>query len=115
MLRSILLFLAVLLAVQFTWAGAAAYCQHETDASAVSHFGHHEHVHKDLGKKSSVGKLVADADCNVCHASCAHPLRSEMVAALVQEVATAPLSPVAARPSSPPPGSPYRPKWSRLT
>ncbi|MGJ7509874.1 cation efflux protein, CzcI family [Variovorax sp. GT1P44] len=115
MLRSIVLFLAVLLAVQFTWAGAAAYCQHETDASAVPHFGHHEHVHKDVGKKSTDSKLVADPDCNVCHASCAHPLRSEVAATLVENVDATPLPPTAAQASSPPPSSPYRPKWSRLT
>lgn len=60
-----LIFLVVLLPLQFAWAGAAAYCQHET-AETTYHFGHHEHVHHGKAKTGD-NTLLADQDCVVCH------------------------------------------------
>lgn len=40
--------LLVLLPIQFSWAAAAAYCEHESGARA-DHFGHHEHDHQGSG------------------------------------------------------------------
>lgn len=67
--RLLILFLVLVLPLQFAWAGAAAYCQHES-GSAAKHFGHHEHQHhggnadtSKLGKPQFAG---ADADCQTC-------------------------------------------------
>lgn len=68
-MRRIILFLALVLPLQFAWAGAAAYCQHETDPAQTQHFGHHAHRHHVDAEKSPSGKLVADNDCGTCHAA----------------------------------------------
>lgn len=84
MRRWLTLFLLFMLPVQFCWAAAAAYCQHEA-AAAKTHIGHHAHEHeakpgdadagagKHAGKAAAVkgGKLVADNDCGYCHLSVA--------------------------------------------
>ena len=55
MRRVILSLLILLLPLQFSWAVAASYCQHEDQVESrvqpsagggVSHFGHHEHEHQ---------------------------------------------------------------------
>ncbi|SEL39110.1 hypothetical protein SAMN05216359_108144 [Roseateles sp. YR242] len=85
--------LLVLLPLQFTWAVAASYCQHEV-ATGEWHFGHHMHQHASLAQQdaskgqggeasqhagsvlnqksaqddpASPGKLSVDNDCGVCH------------------------------------------------
>jgi hypothetical protein len=89
MRRWLTLFLLFMLPVQFSWAAAAAYCQHEA-AAAQTHIGHHAHEHeatpgdaqadaagkhdgKHDGKAAAAkgGKLVADNDCGYCHLSVA--------------------------------------------
>jgi hypothetical protein len=78
MRRWLTLLLLFVLPAQFSWAAAAAYCQHEPATAAVSHIGHHSHVHKagktDKTEKSGVAKLAADNDCGYCHLSFAKPL-----------------------------------------
>jgi len=72
MKRYFLIFLLVLLPLQFSWAVAGAYCAHEE--AAVSHFGHHVHKHhettddetRDDGKHEAK-KIQADTDCEYCH------------------------------------------------
>ena len=116
MRRSLLVLLVFVLLAQFSWARAAAYCQHERgNAPVAAHWGHHEHAHPDLGqKKSPDSKLVADADCNVCHASCAHPLCAELDAATASGVSGS-LVPRALIPlASAPSGAPDRPQWPAL-
>jgi len=71
MLRSFLIFVAMLLPLQFAWSAAAAYCQHETAEQQSKHFGHHFHAHKGEAKKSSESALLADSDCASCQASAA--------------------------------------------
>jgi len=61
-----ILLMIAFLPFQFTWAAAAAYCQHETGTVAQAHFGHHEHVHQDTGDKGDAKKAV-HPDCVVCH------------------------------------------------
>ncbi len=65
MCRFIAILLLVLLPLQASWAGAAAYCQHETSNVAKNHFGHHEHVHKTDSDQSP--KKQVHGDCAVCH------------------------------------------------
>ena len=69
MLRTFLIFVALLLPLQFAWSAASAYCQHETSELQSKHFGHHSHAHKGEAKKSSDSKLMADSVCASCQAS----------------------------------------------
>jgi len=71
MVRLFVVFIALLLPLQFAWSAASAYCQHETAEQQSKHLGHHFHAHKGEAKKSSDSKLLADADCASCHASAA--------------------------------------------
>ena len=71
MRRLVLICMMLLLPLQWTWAAAAAYCEHESSATA-QHLGHHEHKHHAAtGDKSdkSASKALADNDCGVCHLS----------------------------------------------
>lgn len=67
MRRYFLILVLLILPVQFSWAAAARYCQHET-ASAPWHPGHHEHRHQTAESKPDFEKKsVLDTDCGVCH------------------------------------------------
>ena len=79
MRRWLTLVLLVLLPIQFTWASAAPYCQHEVTDSF--HFGHHVHEHlaspsadaqgdgsQDQGGNQDRG-LTVDSDCGYCQFS----------------------------------------------
>jgi len=77
MRRWLVLFLAVLLPLQFAWSAASGYCQHETDSAQSAHFGHHVHVHKGEAKKTGDSKFGADSDCAACHATGAFFLASK--------------------------------------
>ncbi len=45
MQRLVLLFLLLLLPVQWTWSAAASVCRHEASTQQSRHFGHHAHEH----------------------------------------------------------------------
>ena len=114
MLRSFLIFVAMLLPLQFTWSAASAYCQHETTEQQSKHFGHHFHAHKGEVKKSSDSKLMADSDCASCHANAATAIPTkldgrhfEAPSLIAGVVATPPFSSALAR-------APDRPQWLRL-
>jgi hypothetical protein len=123
MQRFILVLLALVLPLQFAWAGAAAYCAHEVAASAKAHVGHHEHSHQaDSGKpdqptepaqdKSKLG--LADPDCGICHIASlpfaradAPDVRAERRVELAPPVPQSSFSSHSAR-------APDRPQWPRL-
>lgn len=67
--RLLIILMLLALPLQFSWAAAAVYCQHE-EASTTQHFGHHEHKHDAEAdqqiEKSSLSKL--HKDCGYCHA-----------------------------------------------
>lgn len=112
MKRWLVVLLALLLPVQFAWAGAAAYCAHETDASRTQHFGHHEHVHKAAAEKPAGAKSLGDNDCGTCHAGSALLEATTSTSALpassiVVPHSPAPLPTALAR-------APDRPQWLRL-
>lgn len=114
MKRLIVLLFALLLPVQFAWAGAAAYCGHETTPAQTRHFGHHEHVHSASSESSTSGKLAIDADCGSCHASGSSLLTDALVTAAVEPSSTAavpyPLRPLPTTLAR----VPDRPQWLRL-
>jgi hypothetical protein len=87
MRRWLLVFLLFVLPLQFAWAGAAGYCQHEQEAKAW-HLGHHSHEHADPQDATAAPDADGDTaaplgldhgDCSVCHLGCAKPFASVMV------------------------------------
>lgn len=93
--KALVIFLLVLLPVQFVWGAAAVYCQHE-QGNEVSHFGHHLHKHQGKVTKSVDGssdktKLVSgeDVDCVSCHLSCAPVVSDVRLRVLADEMTQA--------------------------
>lgn len=91
MKRFLLIFLLIVLPLQYSWAAAAAYCQHENEPT--THFGHHSHQHQaqqadepdDKDKTAQVHH-----DCGVCQfAGQASFLTSLPEVAVVPDVFTA--------------------------
>ena len=79
MRRWLVVFLLLVLPLQFAWAAAAPYCAHETAAAASKHPGHHQHVHQDGSEAANAddeggGAGVKHTDCASCHAGCAATL-----------------------------------------
>ena len=114
MCRWLVLVVAFLLPLQFAWAGASAYCQHETTEQQSKHFGHHFHAHKGEAKKSSDSKLMADADCASCHASASAAMLTQLDGRDFE--ATSASADVVLAPSftSALARAPDRPQWLRL-
>lgn len=78
--RILIIFLVVLLPVQFVWGAAAGYCRHEQGRQA-QHYGHHLHEHQVeatalAGEEQQGGQPLTgeDADCISCHLSCTTPV-----------------------------------------
>ncbi len=70
MRRWLVIFLLLCMPLQFAWAAAGVYCQHENGAAA-KHFGHHEHEHHaDANTPDPTGSGGIDGDCGACHAGC---------------------------------------------
>ncbi|MBV8156545.1 MAG: cobalt-zinc-cadmium resistance protein [Dyella sp.] len=122
MRRLLLVFLVVLLPLQFAWAGAAAYCSHEqVDAQQGStwHFGHHTHEHKaddghDGGAKSAKSAKLPDGDCNACHFPGSHGLFGEMRLTSDHDFVTVRYRPRVSAFGSIPAPVPERPQWPGL-
>ncbi len=74
MRKVLLILLLFALPFQYSWAAAAAYCQHGT--THATHFGHHSHQHvaqagEAADKSEEKAKMAAlDDDCGYCHLSC---------------------------------------------
>lgn len=100
MRRFVAILLLMVLSVQFSWAAAASYCEHEQDATP-QHIGHHEHQHAQAepgldkspadapdedGSKKATG---AHADCAYCHLSAAKNF-STLTMALPRSTASSP-------------------------
>jgi len=114
MLRFLALCFALLLPLQFAWAGAAAYCEHETSSVRAEHFGHHAHVHEAEGGQKASGKFVADADCGACHATgsmlAANITGARALPSSSAHAVPTPLLPIASAVGR----APDRPQWLRL-
>ena len=83
MRRLFILFILVLLPIQFVWGSAAQYCTHESSSQTSAHFGHHSHAHegsdeatKTSGFAASLGTV--DGDCASCHLGTASGLLGEV-------------------------------------
>ncbi|MDH0863853.1 hypothetical protein [Mitsuaria sp. GD03876] len=134
MRRWLTLLLLVLLPLQFSWAAAAVYCQHDRVGHA-RHVGHHEHSHAGAGAhsakpstgtagasadpsadqpteagKAAGGKLSIDSDCGACHFSATRAMSLDGVplprpgAQLLHDAGPQPFSTRA-------PDHPERPNW----
>lgn len=71
--KLLLIFMLMMLPLQFSWAAVAAYCQHESEI-AMPHIGHHTHGHQQLqvnaandDAQDSNDSPGFDADCISCH------------------------------------------------
>lgn len=132
MRRWLLVFLVLLLPLQFSWAAVASYCQHESAAATSptqqQHVGHHEHQHHgdatpvqaqpDKGAKAAptdtdTGPDTLDLDCGTCHAGCCAPIAPTLtlvLATLPAETHGEPVFHLSSQPSS----LPERPNWADL-
>jgi hypothetical protein len=111
--RFLLIFLAVLLPLQFSWGAVSGYCEHESGARA-KHFAHHEHVHKAETKKVADLKVAPDNDCGTCHGAGVTALVGPQAALPALVRGNLPNAAVTRAPPSLPPDGPYRPQWPRL-
>ncbi len=118
MRRLMLVFLSILLPLQFAWAGAAAYCAHEkaeSPTAVTSHFGHHTHEHKGDDHQSA-GKVtkLPDADCTACHFPGSHGAFAEIHMPGDFHFSTLHYQPRQYAFGSIPAPVPDRPQWPRL-
>jgi hypothetical protein len=111
-----IIFLAILMPLQFSWAATSRYCQHESDVSS-KHLGHHSHQHQTTERKAShadLAKVVAlDMDCGTCHAGCSMAIQAQDVVETVDltlQIAPRPL----VQSSPAPEDRPERPQWNAL-
>lgn len=130
MRRFLILLFAIMLPLQFAWAGAAAYCNHESTqqgngsaaASTSWHFGHHSHAHQ--GKLSQHGSndsneskngkdniKLPDLDCAVCHFASAQLVLPDMATSASHHGVAISYRALAASYLSAPGATPDRPQW----
>lgn len=118
MRRLLLVFLAILLPIQFAWAGAAAYCAHEensTTAATRAHIGHHVHEHASShADKAKPGQKLPDADCTACHFPGAHGVIARLFVPDSHHAVAVRYLPREAGFGSIPSRAPDRPQWPRL-
>jgi hypothetical protein len=73
------IFLIVLLPLQFSWAAAAVYCQHE-EVPTGFHLGHHSHQHDaETDSSNKAGNQLAEhSDCGYCHLASQPPFAMDV-------------------------------------
>lgn len=114
-MRKLIVFLLIVLPLQWSAAAVAAYCQHETESAAQQHIGHHAHEHRADADPGGIdpAKSGFDADCPSCHAHYAQ-------AAIPVDHAVTPIcgghnaTPYRTTLPEPPPGSLFRPPLAKL-
>ena len=78
----LIVFLAILMPLQLSWAATGRYCQHESDVSS-KHVGHHTHQHQVTERTDSGGdfakSMTVDMDCGTCHAGCSMAVQESSV------------------------------------
>lgn len=108
----VLLLLALLMPLQFSWAAVGAYCQHESGQKA-GHFGHHSHDHKAADPApdpSAPSGASLDQDCSACHQAALKLIFADSTRHPEPAGASAPES-GPPRFSSLPAAEPERPNW----
>lgn len=133
MRRFLILLFAIMLPFQFAWAGAAAYCNHESTqpgegtatANASWHFGHHSHAHQGQltqhgtaeskdSQDSQDGKgniKLPDLDCAVCHFASAQLVLPDLASSASHHGVVISYRALAASYLSAPGATPDRPQW----
>ncbi|EJM95760.1 hypothetical protein [Herbaspirillum sp. YR522] len=113
-MRALIIFLALLLPLQLSWAAMAGYCQTE-NALAPLHPGHHEHPSLQAQQPTgSDGASVGDNDigCSVCHFSCMKSVQCYGTALLAPVTAgTGNTAAYSAHPASHIADGPDKPNW----
>ena len=120
-MRALILFLAMLLPLQLSWAAVASYCQPEKEnhgAAPTGHLGHHEHAATAGDEASSDGRgnagQVGDADaaCAVCQLSCMKSMQWQ-AAPMADQIGTTldVFSTIAPHPNSHIADGPDKPNW----
>ncbi|HOE43813.1 hypothetical protein [Rhodoferax sp.] len=112
----LIVFLAILMPLQLSWAATGRYCQHESDVSS-KHVGHHTHQHQVTERTESGGDLAktisVDMDCGTCHACCSVAVHEpDVVKKIALTLMLAPLPSVQSSPG--PEDRPERPQWDAL-
>lgn len=108
--KLLIICLLIVLPLQYSWAAAAAYCQHENEQS--QHFGHHAHEHTVQADASDgQGMKASHGDCEYCHLFCQASLLPALSDAAKPD-GQVHLDIVLARYSSHSPASPKEPDWS---
>lgn len=69
MRRCLAILLLVFLPLQFSWAAAAGYCQHQKESPQATHPGHHSHQHDSATDVPADGSVSIDLDCQFCNLS----------------------------------------------
>lgn len=118
MRRWLMILLLFAMPFQLSWAAAAGYCPHESNAGA-SHFGHHEHHHVEAASALEQGTDTPsdplpgsqDNDCLACHTCTVQPLADTASIAATASPAARP-QPFAEPYRSHVGGVPTRPAWS---
>lgn len=114
MKKFLLIVLLLVLPLQYSWAAAAVYCQHER--GAAPHLGHHAHQHQaqDGQAQDDDGGGGASkafhADCESCHLFSHAALVPDMPAPLASMAQSHRATP-ARHYASHIPDSPKRPDW----
>ncbi|WP_240792053.1 hypothetical protein [Rhodoferax bucti] len=109
----LVIFLLVVIPMQFALAATAGYCQHETGV-ATKHLGHHGHKHQaqlgDLSQPDKTKSSGFDLDCGNCHAGCSLAVASALGHTVLPGMGGIEPSPDAVL-VSPPLKVPDRPQW----
>jgi hypothetical protein len=82
--KLILILLLFIAPLQFAWAAAGAYCQHEQGKSSM-HFGHHAHSHEAThdASDSKTKASKVHLDCSSCHTTASAILVSSATFTLI--------------------------------
>jgi hypothetical protein len=111
----LIVFLAILMPLQLSWAATGRYCQHESDVSS-KHVGHHTHQHQVTERTESGGDLAktisVDIDCGTCHAGCSMAIQKpDAFKKVALTLMFAPCHTVGSSPGLS--DRPERPQWDR--
>lgn len=112
--RLLIALLLMFMPLQFIWAAASPYCQHEVSA-AVTHFGHHAHEHhaEAGGEDLKAQSTTTDMDCHACHGVGTGMALNASSQAIVVSTGR-PVPQVVPARVHPPLSRPERPNWTVL-